>query len=210
MIKYAVALAALLTSSALAHADVILTFGQTGGTPIVATANAAGTQTTIRAINAGIDVTEILAGVSTPAPAFFDLNIASIDFAQPLGAGASQHYSGSFSITSGSGDTGTNYLSGSFTDILVGVGPSGDIAVGAPPDTINFTSDVISVLSLPSAIALSFAGVKPAIHIDNETIASFTSSVSGTFSASPVPEPASLAILGMGVLGIAAFARRRA
>jgi PEP-CTERM motif len=195
-----------IAAAAPASAAVILTFGQTAGTPIDAVANLAGTATTITATDAPVSITELLGGA--PASAFFDLNIASVDAAQPIGGGGSQHYSGSFSITSGAGDTGTNFLSGSFSDIVLGVGPSGVLAAGAPPDTISFTSDVIDLLAPPSAIALSFAGLAPAFSIDNTTIASFTSSVSGTFSASAVPEPATLAMLGVGMLGLTMVRRR--
>jgi hypothetical protein len=204
----AVSAVALLAMPAAAYADVILTFGQvSNGNTLTATANAGGTATTIVATDVPVNITQILGGV--PSLADFDLNITSVDPVTPLGAGGFQHYSGSFSFTSGAGGTGTNFLSGNFSDVVLGTGASAVLSAGAPPDTISFTSDVINVLALPRAVSFSFANVTPAISIDGDTLGSFTSSVSGDFSATPVPEPMSLAIMGVGLLGLTAFSRRR-
>ena len=88
-----------------ASAAVILSFGQTAGTPITATENGAQTATTLSATDAAISITQIENG--SPTAAFFDLSAASVGAAQPILGGSAQKFSGTFSITSAAGGAGT-------------------------------------------------------------------------------------------------------
>jgi len=192
-----------------AYATVILSFGQSASNQaITATENGAQTATTLSAVDVPIGITQIENGVAVGA--FFDLSAASDGAAVPILGGTAQKFSGSFSINSAANNTGTNYLSGTFTDVTFGTGPGGALSVGAPPDALVFASDVITSLTLPAAIGLGFANVLPAFTQVGDSIGSFTSSVSGTFSASAIPEPASVAILGLGILGLGLVRPRRA
>jgi len=211
-----------------AHAVQILNDGQTSGSnTVIATENASMTATTISIVDAVVSIAQIDATpvILTPLNAFVDLTATSIDAATGVGAsGLLQHYSGTFSITSGAGGTGINYLSGSFTDAAFGLATGDQLSVNIanPPDTLVMSSAVGLPTAAPSSLTFALSnlvssapftgGLQADTRGATATIAPFTASFTDTADANAVatPEPGSIllltsGLLGMGVLG---FLRR--
>jgi hypothetical protein len=212
MTKLVAIVVGALAFPSFAYAVPIIQFAQTSGSnTITATANAGDTATTISGTDVAVNVAQNLGG--TLGAAFLDLNATSVDSAVAVGTGAVQHYNGTFSVFTGAGMTGLNLLSGVFTDAALGVGGALTLAIGAPPDTLNLTSDEIPAAELvnPDAASFGLTNVSPAINIAGSTINSFTATVAGNVSSSvaAVPEPASIALLGMGMLGLGMLRYRR-
>jgi len=211
------------------HADTILTFGQSTRTdrPIVATnTTVAGipVSTTLTATNANVTITQLdnFFAIPPSVPPFPHAYLNFVFQSQgpatstpnpPFANTDSQNFLGHFEITSGLNGTGTNYLSGALVSAqLQGTNNQTSLVFN---NTVNpvFTSSVIVDLAPPTSAAFAFGNVNPSNHLVGlpglQTFAAFRSSVSGTFGAQAVPEPSSLALLGLGAIGLVAGAYRR-
>lgn len=197
-----------LGSAADAETTVI-NFGQISGSNTVI-AIASGGSTTIDITDAAALVTQFLGG-GAPFAAFVDLSAKSTDPATAFGSAVLQNYAGTFCITSAIKCGGTDYLSGTFTDLLAGVGPQLSLNIGAPPDKLTLTSSVVPAneLSEPNAVGFTFTNVTPSANITGGTVGSFTASFTGNASASAVPEVSTWAMLALGLVGLGYAGFRR-
>ena len=198
------------------QAGTILVFSQVGTADNFSATNNGNTGinggTTLTANNIEVAINGIAANLTTPITAYLDLNAVSSSNAYTDQTGhINQDFTGTFSITSGMNDTGTNYLSGAFqtTDTgdgatILGAGNSLTLSASTPGGITSFTSDVIGLLGPIRGMSLAFTDVTPPASIltPQETLAGFKSNVGGNFSA--VPEPSSVIMLGMGLGGVAA------
>jgi len=92
---------------------------------------------------------------------------------------------------------------------LVG-GNSASLSASFPPNTVNYTSSIPGLLTGADLrnFSIGFSGLTSGLSLNNTTVASNTGSTAGTFSAQPIPEPASVvmmsisAIAGLGLYGL--------
>jgi len=211
----------LALSMSSAQAGTILVFGQNGTANTLSATNDGNTGvnggTTLSAVNVQVTISGIDAPIATPITAYLNLTATSVSDVTTSGGHFLEDFSGSFSIRSGTGGTGTDYLAGTFVGggttgpsgaTVFGSGESLTLSASSPNGIQSFSSDVIHHLAPPRGISLAFTNVTPAAFATgNSTLGAFTSNVSGNFSA--VPEPASLTLLGIAMTGLFAFRRLR-
>jgi hypothetical protein len=171
----------------------ILIFGQQGGGNLFFGDETAGT-TTLDATNVLVSITT-LNEVATSVDAFFNLDAVSAGPTQNVPGTNSfvQPYNGSFSITSGLGGSGFNFLSGTFLGLALAVEGGTSMILGStttPPQSITFTSDVPGMpLDPPRAMALALTNVTPNVTIVNNSFGDFAANVAGTYSAAVLIPP---------------------
>jgi hypothetical protein len=195
---------------AAANATLLTAFAQESSANTVTATDSAGV-TTISYTNA---LTTLGGGILGAIPgAVMTLTATSIDAAISVAGNVIQHYNGSFCISAAAGCTG-NFLSGVFTDAAFGAlgGPGLTVNVNNPPESLTLASNVIPANELvpPNSFNLAFVSLSNPLAIVGGSIGSFTAAYSGDISASAsaVPEPASIAILGIGLLGLTMLRRK--
>jgi len=210
-----------------ASADVtIAAFGQPTGAAngFTLAPNASDTASTLTMTNVAVDYTAFLGGAAVSG--FMNLSANSVSQAASLLGQDGQRFSGSFEICSQSfcaGPGNVIQLSGIFTDAAFGTAGGTDLTVNVsdPTESLSLSSSIIpaSELGIPNSFALSLVTGSDALAIlgsgatatlGGAAGGAVTYFVTGDVSATPfgVPEPASFAILGVGLLGLTMLKRK--
>ena len=141
----------------------------------------------------------------------FQLDAVSTDSASatPIPGGNSilsqSGFNGNFSIIASDGTT--NLLSGTFTGgtLLQTSTPGMDSQASIQFSGVSFTSDIFKPLIM-EGFSLTLSAT-PDLMIMGDAFQNFSANTGATFSAAVIPEPASLAMAGLGVIALPFAAR---
>lgn len=225
---FALACLASLLLCSESKATLVLDFGQfnASNTPVALNNGGAGSST-LTATDVAVTISTY-GGLPSATPAFETLNATSVGAASTVAGQDVQAFNGSVSFFSGLGKTGIDYMTATFTNMTFAASLSGQgghftaalEASTPPPSALVFTTSgppnalPANLLGTPRSMTLSFSGLTAPLAIFNGSLgASGTTSMSnaGDMNAFPVviPEPSTLAIAGIGGLGLIGYGLRR-
>ncbi len=92
-----------------------------------------------------------------------------------------------------------------FTETVSGIVSLSAYASGVSISVL--TSEVITNLGQNRTISLSFPNISTVFVTNKQTLGAFTSNVGGIFEGQAIPEPASVALPGIGITGLFVFGR---
>jgi hypothetical protein len=203
-----------------AQAGTILSFGQSNPADSITATVSAGVTSFSTAGNADgggvsipVTITNFLGAPVTISAFETFVGVQTTGTASVILGSVVQEVVGTIEITSGVGGAGTNFLTATFTDTALPGRVGGlingtqlQLSAAGPPDTLVLTSG-LAMLAAPTSMTLGFSNVHSPVNLVGTTLGGLTAQNAGTFSASVVPEPASMALMGIGISGL--FALRR-
>lgn len=218
---FAFAFAVSLLTGGSANAGTVLAFGQLNPSDTITATESGGVTTLSTAGNAdggGVSIPVLASsylGVPQPLGLLMYetfVNVTSTGAATSSGGTVSQAYSGTIEFTSAPGGAGTLFLSVTFSggnQAFTGSagGASASLNASEPGDSVMFT--IPGQLASNAGMSLSFSGLTPGLGITGGSVAGFGAQNSGTFSATVVPEPGTLALASIAVV-FGSFGFRRA
>jgi len=137
-----------------------------------------------------------VSGLPSVISALENASSFSFEYTQPASAGTGNYFQLPLLL---------NYQNG--YDQLSGTSVS--LGDGLYQETIPFTSEAAHLVSVQASNGGSFSYFNLGIIYNSNWNAPGSSFLVDDFTVTPAPEPGSLALLGMGALGLAGFARRR-
>ena len=224
-LSFSLATLIALGTNNTARAGTLLSFSDT---PIVGHTNTIDSSvtsgvTTITG-DVAVNVSNLATGASVSAgPAYFNFTLTSILPATNASPFFLQAYTETFTLTSGPGNTGTTYLAGGGFPVLVSGFLSGassfNVQNASPITTGTITTGIWANVLGPFSTVMSFSSITGAAATTSLTGGSSgtlnlfnATGLAGSFTGtavSAVPEPSSMALLGLGGIGWAIRAVRR-